>query len=81
MVNELRELMREATDRPPQDTADLHALVRTGRRRLRVRRATQVGASALAAGAIGMASTSWVNPSPPTSPQRGCRAPRGPPSV
>jgi hypothetical protein len=82
MVNELRELMREATDRPPQDTADLHALVRTGRRRLRLRRATQVGASALAAGAIGMASgmasTSWVNPSPPDLASAGVPRAEGP---
>ena len=78
MVNELRELMREATDRPPQDPSDLRALVGSGRRRLRVRRATQVGASALAAGAIAMASMSWLNPSPADLAAAGVPRPDGP---
>ena len=78
MVNELRELMREATDRPPQDTSDVRALMGAGRRRLRVRRATQVGASALAAGAIGVASMSWLNPSPADLAAAGVPRPDGP---
>ena len=78
MVNELRELMREATDRPPQDTSDLRALVDAGRRRRRVRRATQVGASALAAGAIGVASMWWLNPSPPDLAAAGVPRAEGP---
>lgn len=78
MVNELRELMREASGHPPQDTSDVRALVGSGRRRLRVRRATQVGASALAAGAIGVASMWWVNPSPPDLAAAGVPRAEGP---
>ena len=78
MVNELRELMREATDRPPQDTSDLRALVGSGRRRLRVRRAAQVGAIALASGAIGVASMWWLNPSPADLAAAGVPRPDGP---
>lgn len=64
MVNDLRELMREASARPPQDRGDLAAVVGAGRRRVRVRRAATVGGTALAAGAITLASMSWIHPAP-----------------
>ena len=64
MVNELRELMHEATDRPPRDHADLSAVLSGGRRRVRVRRAGVVGGTALAAGAIALGSFTWLNPAP-----------------
>ncbi len=64
MVNELRELMQEATARPPRESGDLAAVLGTGRRRVRVRRAGIVGGTALAAGAITVASLTWLNPAP-----------------
>jgi hypothetical protein len=64
MVNELRELMREASAHPPQDLGDLPGALRHGRRRVRVRRAGMVGGTALAAGAITLASMSWLDPTP-----------------
>ncbi|RYC12497.1 WD40 repeat domain-containing protein [Nocardioides zhouii] len=64
MVNDLRELMRDASSHPPQDRGDVEALLGAGRRRVRVRRAGIVGGTALAAGAITLASLSWFNPSP-----------------
>lgn len=64
MVNELRELMHEATDRPPRDHSDLSAVLSGGRRRVRVRRAGVVGGTALAAGAIALGSFTWLNPAP-----------------
>jgi hypothetical protein len=64
MVNELRELMHEATDRPPRDHDDLSAVLSGGRRRVRVRRAAVVGGTALAAGAISLGSYAWLNPAP-----------------
>ena len=42
-MNELRELMHEATDRPPRHHDDLSAVLSGGRRRVRVRRAAVVG--------------------------------------
>ena len=59
MVNELRELMREATDRPPHDAGDLRAVLGAGRRRVRVRRVMTVGGTALAAGAVALTSVAW----------------------
>ena len=64
MVNELRELMHEATDRPPRDHADLSAVLSGGRRRVRVRRVGVVGGTALAAGAIALGSFTWLDPAP-----------------
>lgn len=64
MVNELRELMHEATDRPPRDNTDLSAVLSGGRRRVRVRRVGVVGGTALAAGAIALGSFTWLNPAP-----------------
>ena len=78
MVNELRELLREASAHPPQDRGDLAALVGAGRRRLRVRRATTVGGTALAAGALTLASMSWLNPGPADLVAAGVPRPDGP---
>jgi hypothetical protein len=64
MVTDLRELMHVASSRPPEDPADLAALLGAGRRRVRVRRAGIVGGTALAAGAITLASMSWLDPAP-----------------
>jgi hypothetical protein len=64
MVNELRELMREASARPPQDDTDLGAVLGRGRRRVRIRRAGIVGGTALAAGAIALGSHAWPDPAP-----------------
>ena len=52
MVNELRELMQDATARPPRETGDLAAVLGSGRRRVRVRRAGIVGGTAVAATAL-----------------------------
>lgn len=78
MVNELRELMREATDRPPHESGDLGAVLAGGRRRVRLRRAVTVGGTALAAGAITLASVSWLNPSPADLTAAGVPRPVGP---
>jgi hypothetical protein len=64
MLNELRELMRDASSHPPQDPGDVGALLGAGRRRVRVRRAGIVGGTALAAGAITLASMAWFDPAP-----------------
>lgn len=64
MVNELRALMRDATDRPPHDPGDLRVVLGAGRRRVRVRGAVTAGATALAVGAIGLGANAWVSPSP-----------------
>ena len=64
MVNELRELMQDATARPPRETGDLAAVLGSGRRRVRVRRAGIVGGTAVAATALAVASLSWLNPAP-----------------
>lgn len=64
MVNELRELMRDATDRPPHDPGDLRALLGAGRRRVRVRRAVRAGGTALAVGALALGANTFVNPLP-----------------
>jgi hypothetical protein len=78
MVNELRELMREASGHPPQESGDLTGVLRHGRRRVRVRRASVVGGAALAAGAITLASVSWLNPSPADLAAAGVPRPEGP---
>ena len=59
MVNDLRGLLLDATDRAPQDDHDMGALLRSGRRRVRVRRARALGATALATAAT-VAATSYV---------------------
>ena len=64
MVNELRELMREASAHPPHDRTDLGAVIGAGRRRVRVGRVAMVGATALATGAIALGSIAWIDPAP-----------------
>ncbi len=78
MVNELRDVLREATDRPPHESGDLAQVLRAGRRRVRLRRAATVGGTALAAGAIGVASMSWWNPAPADLAAAGVPRPDGP---
>lgn len=78
MVNELRELMRQASARPPQDEADLAVVLGGGRRRVRLRRASIVGGTALAAGAITVAGMSWGDPSPADLSAAGVPRPEGP---
>ena len=65
MVNQLQELMRDAVASPPHDDLDLHALMRTGRRRIRRRRAGFLGGTALAAAAVvGGVAMLWPQPVP-----------------
>lgn len=78
MVNELRELMRDATDRPPHDPGDLRAVLGAGRRRVRVRRALAVGGTALAAGAVALGANAWLHPSPGDLAAAGVPRPEGP---
>lgn len=52
MVQELRELMRACADEAPYDDGDLGAVLRGGRRRVRVRRAGIVAGGALATAAV-----------------------------
>ena len=78
MVNDLRELMHEATDRPPREHDDLSTVLSGGRRRVRVRRAAVVGGTALAAGAIALGSFTWLNPTPPDLAAAGVPRPEGP---
>ena len=78
MVNDLRELMHEATDRPPRDHGDLSAVLSSGRRRVRVRRAAVVGGTALAAGAIALGSVAWIDPAPADLAAAGVPRPEGP---
>jgi hypothetical protein len=78
MVNELRDLLRDASGHPPQESQDLTGVLRHGRRRVRVRRASVVGGTALAAGAITLASVTWLNPSPADLAAAGVPRPEGP---
>lgn len=78
MVNELRELMHEATDRPPRDRDDLPAVLAGGRHRVRVRRAVAVGGTALAAGAIALGSVAWLHPAPADLDAAGVTRAEGP---
>ena len=78
MVNELRDLLRDASGHPPQESQDLAGVLRHGRRRVRVRRASVVGGTALAAGAIALASVTWLDPSPADLVAAGVPRPEGP---
>jgi hypothetical protein len=78
MVNELRELMGEASARPPQDHTDLGAVIAAGRRRVRVGRVAMVGATALATGAIALGSMAWIDPAPADLTTAGVPRPEGP---
>src|SRR5688572_11139943 len=52
MVNDLRELLNETVASPPHDGLDVGAVLAGGRRRVRRRRLTAVGGTALATAAI-----------------------------
>ena len=78
MVNELRDLLRDASGHPPQESQDLTGVLRHGRRRVRVRRASVIGGTALAAGAITLASVTWLDPSPADLAAAGVPRPEGP---
>ncbi|WP_210504369.1 hypothetical protein [Nocardioides xinjiangensis] len=78
MVNELRELLRDASSAPPQAPGDLPAVLRSGRRRVRLRRAGVVGAGALTAGVVALASVAWVDPAPEDLEAAGIPRPAGP---
>jgi hypothetical protein len=77
MVNELRELLRSNADAGPQDPVDLSRVLRSGRRRVRRRRLTAIGGTALASAAV-VGLTSLVWPSPPDLDAAGVPVPRGP---
>ena len=51
-MNELSQLMRDTVANPPHDDRDLAAVLRTGRRRVRRRRAGFLGGTALASAAV-----------------------------
>jgi hypothetical protein len=77
MVNELRELLRGNAEFEPQDHVDITAVLRGGRRRVRRRRLTAVGGTALASAAvIGLTTLVW--PSPPDLDAAGVPRPEGP---
>jgi hypothetical protein len=77
MVNELRELLRSNADSGPQDPVDLSDVLKGGRRRVRRRRLTAVGGTALASAAvIGLTTLVW--PSPPDLGAAGVPIPEGP---
>ncbi|WP_416956099.1 hypothetical protein ACNKF0_04470 [Nocardioides sp. T5] len=78
MVNELRELMREASASPPHDRTDMRAVLGRGRRRVRVRRAAVVAGTSLAAGAIALGSVAWLDPAPADLAAAGVPRPVGP---
>lgn len=78
MVDQLKQLLREASARPPQDVRDVEALLGAGRRRLRLRRAAVVGGTALAAGAITLGSLAWLDPAPADLAAAGIPRPSGP---
>lgn len=77
MVNDLRDLMREASGHPPQEGTELSDVLRRGRRRVRLRRASAVAATAVAAGAIALGSVAWWNPAPPDLAAAGVPRPDG----
>ncbi len=62
MVNDLRELMRENVAAPPPDHLDVASLVRTGRRRVRVRRAGVVGGTVAVVAAVVAGTTLGLPP-------------------
>lgn len=78
MVDQLKELLREASARPPQESRDVEALLGAGRRRVRVRRAVTIGGTALAAGAITLGSLAWLDPAPADLAAAGIPRPSGP---
>jgi hypothetical protein len=77
MVNELRELLRSNADSGPQDHVDMRVVLQGGRRRVRRRRLTAVGGTALASAAvIGLTTLVW--PSSPDLDAAGVPRPEGP---
>ena len=78
MVNELRDLMREASAGPPEETRDLATVLGSGRRRVRRRRAGIAGGTTLAAGAIALGSLAWLHPAPADLAAAGVPRPDGP---
>ena len=77
MVNELRELMRDTAGTAPTDDRDLAVVLRAGRRRVRRRRFTVVGGTALATAAV-VGIFSIVRPSPPDLDAAGVPTPDAP---
>jgi len=77
MVNELRDLLRDNVTSPPYDDGDLSAVLKGGRRRVRRRRLTAVGGTAIAA-AVVVGLTSLVWPSPPDLEAAGVPTPDAP---
>lgn len=78
MVNELRELMQEASASPPHDRTDVAAVLGRGRRRVRVRRVAVLAGTSLAAGAVALGSVAWLDPEPADLAAAGVPRPVGP---
>ena len=80
MVNDLRELMHEATDRPPRDHDDLSVVLSAGRRRVRgPPRGRRRGYGAAPPARSPSRSVAVAEPgAAPTWRPPGCRAPDGP---
>lgn len=64
MVNELRALLHDSSDHAPYDEFDPSSIVRSGRTRVRRRRATMIGAAGLAAAAVVAFSTLALDQDP-----------------
>ncbi len=62
MVNDLHDLMHDASRNAPHDLGDIGAVLHRGRSRVRVRRVGIAGGTALAVGAISLVSLGWLNP-------------------
>ena len=77
MVNELRDLLRDNVSSPPPEDHDLSALLRGGRRRVRRRRLTALGGTAVAAVAV-VGLSSLFSPSEPNLVAAGVPAPDAP---
>jgi hypothetical protein len=77
-VNELSQLMRDTVAHPPHDDRDLAAVLRTGRRRVRRRRAGFLGGTALATAAVvAIGALAWPE-SPPDFAAAGVPRPDAP---
>lgn len=71
MVNELRSLLQDSSDNPPPYLDfDAASIVRSGRSRVRRRRATMIGAAGLAAAAVVAFSTLALDQDPKADPAR-----------
>ena len=79
MVNQLRDLMRESSAHAPHDEGDLALVLKTGRRRVRARRARVLGGTALASAAVVAAGfLVWPGSTPPDLAAAGVPKPEGP---